>query len=84
MLFVSLLFTIFTSISISSAYFSNSPVLFNSLGPVAIIISSILVFSLAALTNIMMIVCGSKGRGFAFDWKVHSLFNWEFYYGDVL
>lgn len=83
MLFASSLLTVSMLISVSNAYFANSSALFDTLGPVAIIISSILTFYLAGLASIR-IVCGSKGRGFAFGWKVHSLFNWKFYYGDVL
>ncbi len=60
--------------------------LFDSFAPIAIIITTIIALFLSAAVHIFswMIVCGSKGRGFAFGWKVHSLFNWEFYYGDVL
>lgn len=59
--------------------------LFDTLGPIAIIISTIIAIFLASAAVIFSftIIYGSKGKGFAFGWKVHSLFNWEFYCGVV-
>lgn len=52
-------------------------------GPLGIILAALiaLVAALVIFIVVNMIVWGRKGSGFAVGWKIHNIFNWEWYYG---
>lgn len=60
--------------------------LFTSGDPIKIIIGMV-IFAFASLCVYIFsqIICyGSKGKGYAIGWKIHSLFNWEWFNGAIL
>lgn len=59
--------------------------LFTSGDPIKLIIG-VVIFAFASLCVYIFsqIICyGSKGKGYAIGWKIHSLFNWEWFNGAI-
>lgn len=68
-----------------SSVWTSFCALFTSGGPTGVILGLIIGLIGAACigTVVSMIVYGYLGKGFAVGWKIHNIFQWEWFCGDL-